>query len=333
MCPARVLWGAANKIDDQTRVILNTSGTLDLAGHSDTIGSLSGEGAVLPNSGRLTVSSRGGQAAFAGSLRGTGTFRVEGFDRGFELSGHSSFTGLVQVASQRMTNFPQMIAETPCHLILSGSASNAVVALSGESVLSGNGVAQNLTTVNATVRPGPGTLRFLESCTLDAESQLEISLDGPEAGRLQTGQLNLANAALNVTYQGTDPGSLFTLIAARATAGSTFGGIGEGAWLVAGDPAAPSEFRITYVGNNGSNVVLERTGLFAPPLLRIRQLTLGTRVVEWPIAAQGYTLQYSPTPTAATWTSDGLPVPNVTATVFFVNDRRSGEQHFYRLIR
>ena len=331
---ARAVWGANNKVAADTLVTVGRHGRLDLNGFSQTISSLSGAGLVDLDSGQLILRHPAARSQFAGELKGNGTLLLEGVDAGLELSGHSTFTGLVQTVSLMVTNpITQVINELASHLILSGTASNATVRLLTNSVLCGHGAAKSLITSSAVVRPGPGTLRFLDAVSLDPDSQLAISLDGPEAGSLETGQLNLSNAALNVTYQGTDPGSLFTLIAASATGGSTFDGMAEGAWLVAGDPAAPSEFRLTYAGNNGANVVLERTGLVAPPLLRIRQLTLGTRVVEWPIAAQGYTLQYSPTLTAATWTSDGLPVPNVTATDFFVSESPSGDQRYFRLIR
>ncbi len=330
---ARVVWGSSNKADLDTLVTVNHSGRLDLNGFAQTIASLGGSGVVDLDSGQLMVRQPPTRSKFAGELRGSGTIRLEGVNAGLELSGHNSFTGTIHTASILVTNqLTQQVTELGSHLILSGSASNAAVNLLASSLLTGNGAARSLSSFNATIRPGPGAMRFLESCTLEGGTRLELDLDGPGAGSLQALQLNLANGILDVRYQGTGPESLFTLIAAIANPGSTFQGLAEGAWIVAGDPAAPNEFRLTYSGNGGHDVVLERTGLFVPPALSIRLSGAG-RVIEWPVAAQGYSLQRALTLDPPGWTSDGLPVTEATATEFFIIDDSSEGERFYRLAR
>jgi hypothetical protein len=166
---------------------------------------------------------------------------------------------------------------------------------------------------------------------LDSGSILDLALDGPEAGSIRANSVDLGGARLDFTYEGTGAASLFTLVDANANpGGSTVHGLPEGAWVLAGDPA--SEFRITYAGGNGSDVLLERTGLFVPPELSIRVSGTG-RVVEWPLSAQGYTLQYSPDIAPPVWSNEGLPLPDATATEFFVIDGGEEVSRFYRLIR
>ncbi|HSH16438.1 MAG TPA: hypothetical protein VLD18_10415, partial [Verrucomicrobiae bacterium] len=218
-------------------------------------------------------------------------------------------------------------------LKLTGSASNAVVVLSDGATLTGNGVAKSLAATNAVVRPGPGTLRFLEGFTLDADALLDAVLDGPDAGSVQAGTVHLNEAALRVMYHGLGESNEFALVTANATTGSTFQNYSQGAWLLAGDPAAPSEFQLTYAGGGGHDVVLERAGLFVPPMLSIHPLSATKRRIEWPSSAQGYTLQHTPRLHPPTWTANGLPAPATTATEHCVIDDTSPGQRFYRLTR
>lgn len=217
---------------------------------------------------------------------------------------------------------------------LPASVSNAVVHLHPQAALSGSGVARSLAATNAIVRPGPGTLRFLEGFTLDDASRLELALDGPDASMIQASSIELGRAALQLTYHGVGLEDHFTLVSANsAVAGSAFNGLAEGAWLLAGDPAAPSEFQLTYAGNAGHDVVLARAGLFVPPMLSIHPLSATERRIEWPLAAQGYTLQHTPSFHPPAWTTNGLPAPAATATEHFVMDGPSPGQRFYRLTR
>jgi hypothetical protein len=317
--PARVFWGAPNKLGNNSVVVLNRSGLLDMNKHSDTIRMLSGAGTVELNGGQLTVSSPGGQTDFAGKLQGTGIFRAVGFDGGFALSGQHSFTGAIEVAA--------------AHLRLAGSASNAVVTMTDLATLSGHGVARSLTATKAVVRPGPGTLRFLEGFTLDAGTLLDTVLDGPDAGSVQAATVNLNQAALRVTYHGTSAANQFALVTANATTtGSTFQNYAEGAWLLAGDPLAPHEFQLTYAGGGGHDVVLHRAGRFVPPVLRIESLPGGPRRLAWPRTAQGFTLQRTPTLSPPLWTAADLPAPAISEEEFQVLDA-SSNGNFFRLAR
>ncbi len=326
---ARVVLQGSGRIDNGAAVTIHRSGVLwldgsqSLQGITETIGPLSGSGAVELTSGTFNVNLFDNDTSFAGEVRGTGEFQLQGGDHALHLGGHSGFVGSIHVWSGTLN--------------LLGSASNAVVRLddlSGNqrSVLSGNGVAKGLIASNAVVRPGPGTLRFLENLTLNDTSKLALTLDGPEAGKIAADSIDLGDAALEITYHTSGPENQFTLITANASASSTFHGLAEGTWLVAGDPGAPSEFRLTYSGNGGHDVVLERTGLFVPPTLNIR-LSGAERVIEWPLAAQGYSLQRSLSIDPPDWTSDGLPAPDATATDFFVIDDSVDGERFYRLMR
>jgi len=330
---ARVSWRAANKLADYTAVNINRSGLLDLNGFSQTMATLSGSGVVNLDGGQLRIQGPAPPSNFAGELRGNGALQVAGA-AGFELSGHNTFTGSVEVALLQVTNaFTQEVSTLFSELNLSGSASNAAVRLQTNAVLRGKGVARSLTATNATIRPGPGALRFLEGFSLDAASTLDLDLDGPDAAMIEAGSIDLGEATLQFTYRGAGPESLFTLISANfANAGSVFGGLAEGAWLVAGDPGAPSEFRLTYSANGGHDVVLERTGLFVRPPLNIRMS--GTEcVIEWPLSAPGYLLERATSLIPADWSGDGLPAPAATVTDFFIIDNSAEGERFYRLKR
>ncbi len=330
---ARVTWHASNKLANDVELSVHRSGFADLGSFSETVATLSGAGVVNLDAGQLTVQGPAPPSTFAGELRGNGTFRLDGTSAGFELSGHNSFTGAVELASLTITNgFPPVTNTHFSELALSGSASNAAVRLLANAVLRGNGVARSLTATNGLIRPGPGALRFLESFSLDAASTLEIDLDGPAAAMIQAHSIDLGGATLALNYHGPGPESLFPLIAANASSGAWFEALPEGTWIISGDPGAPSEFRLTYSGNGGHDVVLERTGLFVPPTLNIR-LSGIERVIEWPLAAQGYSLQRSLSLDPPDWTSDGLPTPDATATDFFVIDESVDGERFYRLKR
>jgi len=319
---ARVRWDAKQRVAN-LQVVVNRSGRVEFNGPYEARGmveeldSLSGSGVVKFNEAELIVNGDT-PSAFNGELQGNGILRLEGLTTGLALGGQNTFTGLIDVATSL--------------LIMSGTASNAVVRMFDRSTLTGNGVFRDLTAIDSLVRPSAGALRFLEGFTLDESSILALPLDGSEAGTVQASSISLGSAALQLIYQGGGTENLFNLITANANDGSTFADLPEGTWLVAGDPGAPSEFRLTYSGNGGHDVVLERTGLFVPPTLNIRMS--GTeRVIEWPLSAPGYALQRSLTLDPPAWTSDGLPAPTATATEFFVIDGSTDGGKYYRLVR
>jgi hypothetical protein len=309
---ARVYWGGNEKLAAKTQVTLHSSGALFLNRYTQAIASLNGAGMVNLDAGQLTLRGSAHASALAGALGGTGTLRLEGVDPGVELGGHNTFTGRVETVAS--------------HLKLNGSASNAVVVLTAGATLTGHGVAKALAATNAFVRPGPGTLRFLEGFTLDAGTLLDVVLDGPDAGSVQAGTVNLNQAALQFAYHGVGLEDHFTLVSANsAVAGSLFNGLAEGAWLLAGDPLAPHEFQLTYAGGTGHDVKLRRTGLFLPPMLSIHPLSATERRIEWPIAAQGYTLQHTPNLHLPAWTANGLPAPATTVSAGGQNQPGMGE--------
>lgn len=332
---ARVLWGASQKLAIETQVLVNRSGVLDLGSFSQSAASLNGGGTLDLESGRWSIREQGVASHFAGEIRGHGAFRLEGMEAGLTLSGHNSLTGLIELVSRTVTNqTTQAVTKLGSRLHLTGSASNAVVSVMDGSMLSGHGIARALVASNSTVRPGPGTLRFLESASLDDTSTLALDVDGPEAGNIRADSLALGLAALEFTYHGGGTDNLFPLVLANfAGPDSRFHGLPEGAWLVAGDLGGPSEFRLTYAGNAGHDVLLERTGWFVPPTLSIHREAGGERRITWPVAAQGYALQHSLTLDSPAWTTNGLPSPTATLTEFHVIDSTSGSHGFYRLTR
>jgi hypothetical protein len=68
------------------------------------------------------------------------------------------------------------------------------------------------------------------------------------------GSVNLNGAALAVTYSASTPvGTTFTIVQTTAGISGTFGGLSEGATVTAADG---TQFRISYQGNGGKDVVL-----------------------------------------------------------------------------
>src|SRR5690606_488543 len=145
------------------------------------IRTLAGSGIVDLGPNHLIVNPRGLQSEFSGEIRGSGTLQLgvipdppgpPGFSGSLTLSGHSPLAGTVNVDRVRL------------HLL--GSLSNAPVTLKAGCVLTGNGTARSLISTAGIIRPGPGTLRFLNHCALDWWTQLWLPLDGPNAARLKT---------------------------------------------------------------------------------------------------------------------------------------------------
>jgi hypothetical protein len=100
--------------------------------------------------------------------------------------------------------------------------------------------------------------------TLSSASTVGITIngttpgDGVAAGSYTqlnvTGSIDLNSAALAVAYgASTAVGTTFTIVQTTAGVSGTFGGLSEGATVIASDGV---QFRISYQGNGGNNVVL-----------------------------------------------------------------------------
>jgi autotransporter-associated beta strand protein len=71
-------------------------GTFDLAGRNQTVGALSGSGAITLGSGTLTAGSDTAASAFGGVISGTGNFAKQG-SQTLTLSGNNTYTGATTI--------------------------------------------------------------------------------------------------------------------------------------------------------------------------------------------------------------------------------------------
>lgn len=210
---ARVFWQDSNLLSTNTHVTVHRSGIMNLAdmapvmGITEWIRTLAGSGMVELGPNHLIVNPKGFHPEFSGEIRGSGTLQLgwipdpptDLFSGSLTLSGHSPLAGAVNVDLG--------------HLHLLGSLSNAPVTLKAGCLLTGNGTAHSLVSTAGIIRPGPGTLRFLNHCALDWWTQLWLPLDGPDAARIKTSSLEINSAFLGASYHG-DPADTFTLIEA-----------------------------------------------------------------------------------------------------------------------
>jgi hypothetical protein len=333
---SRVFWQDSNLLSTNTHVTVHRSGIMNLAdmapvmGITEWIRTLAGSGIVDLGPNHLIVEPRGLGSEFSGEIRGSGTLQLgwipnpptDTFSGSLTLSGHSPLAGAVNVDLG--------------HLNLRGSLSNAAINLKAVCRLNGTGTVRSLVSTGGIIRPGPGTLRVLDHCALDWWTQLWLPVDGPNAARLKTSSLELNSAFLGASYHG-DPADTFTLIEAGSASTDPLRVDGrdlpEGAWIVAGPAEDLQEFQITYAGNGGHDVVLQKVGPYIPPVLRIQRVSATERRLEWPLAAHTYWLEYTPSFSPRFWSTNGLPAPAANDTDFFIIENLPGQERYYRLRR
>jgi fibronectin-binding autotransporter adhesin len=98
--------GAADTFADATPVSIASGAALDLAGFSDTIGSLTGTGAVILGSGTLAVGAANvtdfDESSFYGSISGSGGLTKVGAGD-FQLFGTNTYAGTTTIAGGTLT--------------------------------------------------------------------------------------------------------------------------------------------------------------------------------------------------------------------------------------
>jgi fibronectin-binding autotransporter adhesin len=98
--------GVANSLSDTAGVVIDAGAALDLAGFSDTIGSLTGTGAVILGSGTLAVGAANvtdfDESSFYGSISGSGGLTKVGAGD-FQLFGTNTYAGTTTIAGGTLT--------------------------------------------------------------------------------------------------------------------------------------------------------------------------------------------------------------------------------------
>lgn len=254
-----VVFSADHQIADPGAVEIAASGFLDLAGHDEVIGQLTGSGAVNLGSGMLTVNNRTGHT-FSGNIRGGragfggGDVAKDGPGR-WTLSGSNTYWGKTYVSDGT--------------LLVNGTIANSDILIAGSGTLGGTGTVQNInvTGLGGTVAPGTSAGRLTaQGAVVLTNATFEAELNGRAAGaeydQLVTDQAPVLgdghrNGNLNVLVGFAPPaGSTFTIVSNRSSSpvSGTFNGKGQNATFA----AAGWLFQISYTGGSGNDVVLTR---------------------------------------------------------------------------
>ena len=261
---ARVWPIKQNQIADTSRITIEHSGHLEIWGFHDIVGSIEGTGLIsLEAGGLLSVGRNNQSTTYDGVLSGAGTFQKVGSGV-LTLTATNTLTGPIELAEGTLLVDGKMIASSGLHLNIPIQPPNAFPA-----VLGGNGsVSTIIPYAGGVIAPGSGPGRLTASGADLSGTEFRVELNGntPGAGYDQlrvNGTVNLGQATLVIDagYEPTTNDTFMVLekVSAGAVVG-TFANLPEGAVLAVG----PRQFRVTYQGGNGNDVVLQRVD--TPPL-------------------------------------------------------------------
>jgi uncharacterized repeat protein (TIGR01451 family) len=249
--------GAGDVIPNTSAVTVTSPRRLDVAGQLETIGSLTGDGAVLLGAGGvLTVGGDNSSTTYAGVMSGTGAAK------------------LVKMGSGTLTlnaaNTHPLTVVQEGSVIATGTAPSMAVTING-GTLGGTGRTAAVTATGGAIAPGItgiGTgILATGNLTLSAPSAVNVDLNGTTIGTGYdqidvTGTVSLGGATLHVALGFVPPSfSTFTIINNDSTDAvtGTFAGLPQGGRLTVGGVS----FSISYTGGSGNDVVL--TALPPPP--------------------------------------------------------------------
>ena len=218
--------GSASAISPTANVVIDSSGTLELAGFNQTAGELTGSGIVDNNSGVdlvLTVgtSSGGtwngsiqdhGGGAIALTKNGTGTWVVSGSNR---LANGSAFTiqNLFNAGTTILTNGGSMIVPTIQTWIANGSGSTATMVVAGGTLAVSNNllIVGNSTNANGTLIVNSGTVIHGggPNAAFGAANNLVVGALGATGTLIVNGGQVLNSQALVLGQNATGSGTLY----------------------------------------------------------------------------------------------------------------------------
>jgi autotransporter-associated beta strand protein len=250
------------QINSGADVLVNAGGLFDFGSFSQNVNTLRGTGNITFGlSGYLEVGGLGGTSEFDGLMSGTGY--VGGFTVGKTGTGTFTMTG-----NNTYLNRSDVYGGT---LVINGLQPQSPVYVSPGSTLRGSGSVGPIT-AQGIVYPGdgPGILNS-GNVTFSSSGVYRVDIDGPNPGtgydQLNVvGTVTLASATLqlHMTVVGTT-NSQSTIINNDGTDAvtNTFFGLPEGATVVADNGV---QFKISYHGGTGNDVVLTQTSLPAQPV-------------------------------------------------------------------
>ncbi len=220
--------GAGNRFSDYSDFTVVAGATLDLAGYSDTVGSLAGSGSVTLGGGSLTAGYSGASTIFDGVVSGGGGFTKVGSGT-LNLSGANTYTGTTTISAGTLavtnnnalgtTGTGTTIANGAA-LALSGGVSTAEPVNARGTGVGSSGAIRS--TAGANALTGNTILSAATSVGADSGSTLFLAgtISGPYAlTKVGTGTLELSGAN---TYSGGTTVSTGTLRLANSS-GSALG--------------------------------------------------------------------------------------------------------------
>lgn len=195
---------------------IESGARLDLAGFAQTLGSISGAGALTLGAGTLTVGADNGSSSFDGLISGSGGSLVKIGTGTLTLTANNSYSGETRVEAGT--------------LLVNGTQANSAVIVGALGRFGGNGSVAGLT-VGGRLAPGNsiGVLRVAGNATFLAGSTFEVeTVAGPNADLLEvTGTLTIEGGQVLVRPLGTGYGADRSYTIATATGGvtGTFDGV------------------------------------------------------------------------------------------------------------
>jgi autotransporter-associated beta strand protein len=319
--------GSANQIANGFDVTM-TNGMFDVNVFAETIGTLNGRGAVvLGPGGTLNISpGTGVTCSFAGGFSGFGNFNKSG-NGVLLLTGTNTHTGATTV--------------TAGTLQVDGEIRGSAITLTGGR-LQGSGKVAHIIPNGAGCLITPGTSPGILTCSNfnaagTGSGFLLVELAGPAPGtgydRLDVrGTVNLTGITLvGALGFASSLSNQFLIIAndgADPVAG-TFTGWPQNSLLTFNG----EQFRISYSGGDGNDVVLTQVSANSRPRLAIQRLSATNVWLLWPTNnTTGFTLQFSSGPGSSSW--GDIPVPAVViGTNFVVTNALSSQPRFFRLMK
>jgi hypothetical protein len=197
--------------------------------------------------------------------------------------------------------------------------------------------------ITAVVAPGasPGSLTCGDVSLFGGPNggrgSLEIELNGATPG---TGydQLNVhgtltlnsrigLNASLNFSSWLSNTFTIINNDGSDPVAG-TFSGLAQGATLTIGG----QQFRISYTGGDGNDVVLTQISGAPSPTLGLAVVSPGALTLSWPTNGPAYRLQFSTDLSSGNWVVRTSPPPAVVGANYVTTNATTGPQGFFRLI-
>ncbi|MGO8897425.1 MAG: autotransporter-associated beta strand repeat-containing protein, partial [Isosphaeraceae bacterium] len=255
--------GAANALSSDSDVTDNAN--LDLDGHSDIIGALSGSGPITSSQSgavTLTVGATNDSGTFSGLIQnGSGTVALTMNGTGTEtLSGADTYTGATTVSAGTLLVNGSLAAGSAVSVSNGGTLGGGTTTTSGTvgGTVSDSGILSPGQSFGST---GTGILDT-GSVTVHYGSGFDVDLNGTTAGSGYD-QLNVTGAAALGTNANTlnlsigpdfsaSVGATFVIINTTAGVSGTFSGLPEGSPIV----VSGLTFTISYAGNSNHGVVL-----------------------------------------------------------------------------